>query len=423
MKIESEILCIHYYFPPIRSGGVLRNYFFAKAFCQVFDSACIVSTSNVDVMEQEKLLLPSNCSLYYAKTSDFRSIKRAENHIKESTKKSLAFKIFSKLHKTLPFHFYIGEGGIKYIKNSVQIASELIENKNITHIYSSFMPYADHKIASILKEKYPNLIWIADFRDLQNEPIYKNIYFPKLNTYLERKILKQANLVTTISDGLANTLKSIHPHVISVPRGIEMIKSYNTSLNSKSEIFTISYTGNLFQNFRDGAFFVKAFATAIIENEWSENQVRFIYAGRDNDAWVNWFKSKNIEKYLVCRGFISRPETRKIQESSNCLLLLSSSSEEQKGVLTGKLFEYLETENPILNVINGVKDEEFETIFRELEAGYIYYPAEENKLVHDLGELYRNFENNTLKGISDKAFKARENLSWDARIKQMLNAL
>ena len=133
MKLESEILCIHYYFPPIRPGGVLRNYFFAKAFCQVFDSACIVSTSNVDVMEQEKLLLPSNCSLYYAKTSDFRSIKRAGNHIKESTKKSLAFKIFSKLHKTLPFHFYIGEGGIKYIKNSVQIASELIENKNITN--------------------------------------------------------------------------------------------------------------------------------------------------------------------------------------------------------------------------------------------------------------------------------------------------
>ena len=416
MSVNKEIICIHYYYPPIRSGGVIRNYYFSREFAKFFSKVHVITTSNVDLMENEEMDIPDNVIIYKSKTKDFRSVTKAKNHYSESLKESFLIKIFLKLKKTLPFHFYIGEGSSQYINNAYKIANELIQENDISHIYSSFMPYADHKISSKIVAKNKSIKWIADFRDLQIEPIYKNIYFPSWNKIQEQRLLKNASLITTVSQGLANSMNYYNKTVLSIPRGVEL----DRRKKEKNSKFTISYTGNLFQHYRDGAFFVKTFCQ-FVKDKNIIDKAEFIYAGRDSKVWKKWFAEFDGLSFFFDKGFVSRDESKQIQFNSNALLLLSSSSEEHQGVLTGKLFEYLETMNPIINYINGVRDNEFETLFKDLGAGYIYYPGDDMKLYNQLNELYNKFELNEVNILSELAISNREKMSWNAQVKKMLN--
>lgn len=417
MSVKTEILCIHYYYPPIRSGGVLRNYYFSREFAKFFSKVHVITTSNVDIMDQELMELPENVVIYKAATKDFRSITKQGNHRSESLKNSVAVRFFIKLKKTLPFHFWIGEGGQKYIKSATKIAAKIIENNKISHVYSSFMPYADHKVASKLSGEYHSLKWIADFRDLQVEPIYNNIYFPVWNKSQERSILRRASLITTVSQGLASSMNYLKKPVLSVPRGIELW----AKAPIKNEVFTIAYTGNLFQHYRDGAFFVQVFCEFIRENDL-QNKVQFVYAGRDSKAWETWFDEEKGESFFKDEGFTSRERAREIQGKAHALLLLSSATKEHQGVLTGKLFEYLETKNPIINCINGVEDLEFEGLFKDLEAGWIFYSGEEAKLKNSLAKLYQNYEQKEAYTLSNEAIENRKKITWEARVKTILDA-
>lgn len=416
MTFDSDILCIHYYYPPIRSGGVLRNYYMSRAFAKMFRTVHVITTSNVDVMDNEELPLPSNVKIYKASTKDFRSVVSNGNHISMKNKNNLMYSFLSKLKKTLPFHFYLDEGGQKYIRSSFSIGEKLITKNDISHIYSSFMPYADHLIASKLKDKNQGIKWYADFRDLQVEPEYKNVYFENWNKRQERKIIKSATKVCTVSEGLARHLSKLHSHVISLPRGVEM----REQKREISEKFTIVYTGSLFYEYRDGKSVVDEITAFIEGRNISPDTFQFVYAGREGEIWERWFRSNGIEYYLDNRGFIAREGALEIQNEANILLLLTSSSNEHQGVLTGKLFEYLETGTPIINYINGIQDKEFEGLFEETDAGRIYYPESLSEFRIDLGEYYGMWERGEISAISQKGMTARKNMSWMGRAMELL---
>ena len=420
MTFDSDILCIHYYYPPIRSGGVLRNYYMSRAFAQMFKTVHVITTSNVDVMDNEELPLPSNVKIYKASTKDFRSVVSNGNHISMKNKSNFMYSFLSKLKKTLPFHFYLDEGGQKYIRSSVSLGGKLIGENNISHIYSSFMPYADHLIASKLKGKNQEISWYADFRDLQVEPEYKNVYFENWNKRQERKIIKSATKVSTVSEGLARHLSKLHSQVISLPRGVEMREEKREEKRAESKKFTIVYTGSLFYDYRDGKSVVDEITAFIEGRNISPDTFQFVYAGREGEIWERWFRSNGIEDYLDNKGFIARGGALEIQNEANLLLLLTSSSIEHQGVFTGKLFEYLETGTPIINYINGIQDKEFESLFEETDAGRIYYPESLSGFRVDLGEYYGMWERGEMETVSEKGIEVRREMSWEGRAMKLL---
>lgn len=362
---QSDILCIHYYFPPVRSGAVLRNYYFANTYSAYFKNVHVITSENAKTREQEPLPLNNNILRYEVKTWDYRSLKRYASHKPTGKKTSSTFQFLTKIQKTLPFHFLLGEGSIIYIWSAYKKAIDLIQKHDVKVVYSSFMPYADHLIAHLLKKRFPDIIWVADFRDLQIEPMYKNIYFEKLNIQIEKYLLKNVNLITTISPPFADRLSTYGPS-LSVPKGVN-IRTYKKKQNST---FKIVYTGHLAGHYRDGKFLV-ALLKKLHKNY--PNAFEFVYAGRDGATWQKWIDEAGLKTCFNNLGFISRKATLKLQEESDLLVLLTSSTPEYKGVFTGKLFEYLETKSPILNIINGIHDDTFEALFNAINAGIICY--------------------------------------------------
>jgi hypothetical protein len=302
-----------------------------------------------------------------------------------------------------------------YIWNGYRRAIKLIEKKEITTVYTSFMPYADHVIGCLLKRKYPHLIWIADFRDLHLEPIYKNTLWPSLQQRFEKRILSQANIVTSVSDGLCDKLKDYHHNVVTITKGVTVRPEQQLY-----DQFTISYVGGLFGEYRDPRPVFKAIQS------WRKSVnsfVRFLYVGKDGGQMRTWARECGMEDIFVDGGFIKREEASLVQDCSHINLLLTSSSVEHKGVLTGKLFDYIESRRPILCSVNGVYDEELESLFKQYKLGQIFYPEQEFKVVQYIDYMYTEWEKTgALAGVSNIKL-LEETLSWDGQARKLMDRI
>ena len=246
MSESRAILFLSYYFPPIHSIGVVRNYQLAVHLRKFFSRVLILTTSNRRLLPADPLSL-EGLTVFSIPTLDYRTLGALRNrrggHFKESTKRSLIVKSAIKLINTLPFNLLIGEGGFLYSLASYFKAVKLIKQEKVGYVYSSFRPYSDHFTAYLLKLRFPAIYWIADFRDLHIEPIYRLHYFTWSQRWMNGFLLKKANTVTTVSEGLAEHLRPFNKNVYVLRNGFSF-NEVGAEVN-KYQKFTIVYTGSL----------------------------------------------------------------------------------------------------------------------------------------------------------------------------------
>jgi hypothetical protein len=387
------------------------------------DMAWVLTTDNVKLFSQDPLPFSKKLQVESIYTIDFRTIIAKLFHnssvggsqFREEKKRSNFYQFAIKIQRSFPFFLFFAEGSIVYIINAYRRGSALIKNENIALIYSSFMPYADHVVAWMLKKKHPNVKWIADFRDLHIEPIYKNILWPGLQRWFEKKILRQADVITSVSEGLSNKLMGYHSNVLTLTKGVNI-----RPVQTLFDIFTISYVGGLYLDFRDPRPVFKAIQTW---RNLAPKPIRFQYVGKDGRQMRAIAIECGIGDIFEDDGFVKREQASLIQDRSHVNLLLTSSSQEHKGVLTGKLFDYIESCRPVLCMINGVYDEELEAFFRKYNLGKIFYPDQEMMILKYIDDLYIEWKNTgTLAGNSDVNLLARS-LSWEVQAMKLITAV
>lgn len=366
-----KILCLNYYFPPLLSTAVIRSYRIACTFAEYFDKVHVLTSDNHNRFPTEERPLPVNLDLHSIYTLDYRRLlagKKKDSHKPTTKKASPLFQWLLKVQKSYPFSLLLAEGNLIYIYGAYQKAKKLIREGSVTTIYSSFGPYADHFVAYLLKKKFPELRWIADYRDLQIEPIYKNVIFTNYQRRIEKKILQNADLVTCISDGFKSQLEVNGRPTKTILRGVEL-----RDPEVQYEKFTIAYTGSLYFDYRDPRALFSELESLISDDKINKDDIQLIYAGRDGQRYSEWINEYNLTAIFNNKNMVSQEEAKSIQNRSHINLLLTSSSPELTGVLTGKIFEYFEALNPTLCLINGVYDPEFEALFSELNAGTVVY--------------------------------------------------
>ena len=93
-------------------------------------------------------------------------------------------------------------------------------------------------------------------------------------------------------------------------------------------------------------------------------------------------------------GYVSHDKVLQLQPKSQILLLLEIDSEETKGILPGKLFEYLNARRPILAI--GPEGWEASAIIQETNSGVGLVSSDESALKNVLLEWFVLFEKNKL---------------------------
>lgn len=251
-----------------------------------------------------------------------------------------------------------------------------IEWDSYDAIITSFSPRWVHLLGRWIKTKYPNIIWIADYRDsalsIDDVPRNEKRSFAKLYT-------SKAECVTGISQGVIDNLflpESQKAKVITNgfdPEDLSMRK------REKSNKFLISYTGTLYSQgsqVRDLKPCFQALKELIQEDELDSEDLLFVYAGSSSDLFETQAGSYRSVFSISDIGFVSRSKCYELQNASSLLLLCTWNTTEMQGVVTGKIFEYFSSHVPIVGLCSGdLSCSAIKEILTCANAGFCYEEA------------------------------------------------
>ena len=95
------------------------------------------------------------------------------------------------------------------------------------------------------------------------------------------------------------------------------------------------------------------------------------------------------------KSYVSHQEALQLQRSSQLLLLIEIDSEETKGIIPGKLFEYMVSERPILAV--GPAGADIERIIKETNTGSFFLYSQKEQIKEFLLEKFSLYTKGELK--------------------------
>lgn len=425
-----KILFLAYYFPPIKSIALLRVWQWSRHLLPFVDKVFVITTKNRQILAKEERPT-EGVEIYEARTFDYRTLaaKRHPNtksvHFDEQKKASFLMQIFIKLKNTIPFNFFIGEGGFLYTLSSVYIGYQLIKKHKIRYIISSFPPYSDHYSAWILKLIFrKKIVWIADYRDPHINPIFKWYFGLKFQRWANWFLMSQADMLTTVSDGLKSILFPFNPNVYTIRNSFncEILNTHKD--NIYLDKFCIAYTGSMYQH-QNPALLFEVLNEIFDEYPTIKNSLQIIYAGKDSHTWKVFAESYQLAHILVLKGNLTMHEAIDIQRKSHVNLLLTPASTTVKGLLGGKLCEYLAARRPIIALINGVQDPEFEEIMQHTEGGIVVYHQQKEshlRLKNFLLQLFYTWKENPDKLPFIPAHLLTP-FTWTYQIETFLNSL
>jgi len=420
---NSGILVISYKSPPFSSMGATRVYYLIKYLKKYFSELTLSTKKVSDKCLNEYRTLDENIQLIQNSSFDYRSLGSKNTSFFRGHKNNGISNFLSRLLNSYPFNLLAGEAGMLYILLSYFRCREIIRKKKIRYIFSSFRPYADHYIAYLLKKRYPSLIWIADFRDPHVHIGGKNVYFVNLQHRFNKKMFNSADYVCTVSDGLAQYFNRYRKDIKILRNGYDSV-DFPENLKKSNSTFNITYTGSLYPLHQDASILFRSIKELIISNKIDAKLVKLIYAGKDRDVWENWIRKYHLEDLYQSFDHIPYSKSRGLQMESSVNLVLSWSGTDIKGIITGKIYEYLASGNPILALINGPMDHEFKTLVKKNKNSLVLNSHQENipRIKSFLMHLYSSWLNQGIGGDKNVSEIPQE-YHWKNNIEKFIHSI
>jgi len=311
----NKVLIISPNFPPANKVSSLRPYYLARAFSR--------RGLEVDV---------------YSYVSRDGSLQRAEERLAV---------------------FRMGGSSFRWLLSVfLSLLRSRIRGDRYSVVLSTYGPSVSHVVGLIAKVIWPYAIWVADYRDLWTTGYYYRTEITlagKIKRRLEKLILMPAELIMSVSPTLLKHLTRFHrkPGLLMY-NGFE--KSSGVVMEGGGKVLPdvgavrIVYTGTIYperspEDLLEAILGVKRrIADAAVVD------LRIFFAGH-----VDPRVEKRIQKYVdiglvEILGPVDRSVAYQLQLEADFLLLIEAPEATALGVLTGKLFEYLGTGNPIIAV-------------------------------------------------------------------------
>ena len=283
-------------------------------------------------------------------------------------------------------------------------------------IYSSSLPNTCHLIASRLSKEL-NLPWVAEFRDLWSQNHVWRRFQPLgwLEESLERRVIRRANALVTVSPLLASQLRELHKKQIwVVQNGFDEQATTNTLLTEQRK-FVVAYTGLIYPHTRAPKLLFDVLEDLLRSEAIDESELEVRFFGRKL-GYVSQLLSKYplLSKVVLIGGEIDHESALREQRHASVLLLLESTSTRARGVFTGKLFEYLGASRPILAF--GPKGGAIDMLLQETKAGELVTNIEEaENVLQNWIEQYK--EKGYVQFLGDE--KAMAKYSWQEQARKV----
>lgn len=274
---------------------------------------------------------------------------------------------------------------------AVEAGDRLFAEEKIDAIISTSAPMTTHFIARKLKKGH-GVPWIADLRDLWSQN-HNYIYSPIRRWFdrrLELKTLASADALVTVSQPWADEMGTLHKgkSVFAITNGFDP-ETLNIPPVRLTDKFTITYTGTIHQGKQDTSKLFRALRDLTSNGVMNPDNVEVRFY-RPEEGWLE----KEAEAYGlsgIVRQYGQVPRTVSIEKQRESQVLLVINWEEEGGIvgISGKLFEYLASQRPILNT-GGLGNYMTEDLLKETKAG-IHAPTVED-VKNSIKELYQEYK-------------------------------
>lgn len=391
-----KVLVITYYWPPAGGPGVQRVLKFVKYLPQFGYEPIVLTVENGEYPAIDESLqkdVPIHLKVYKSRAwSPYQLFRKSTSNDKSIDTfvlddKKPSFKM--RLAYFLRQEFFIPDARIGWVNSATKLAKKIIAQEGIDLVFSSSPPHSLQLIAKRIKSA-TNLPWVADFRDPWTDAFWEqNATRSKRsaarNLRLEQNVLSTADSRITVSQGVADLLdknKSRKYHLI--PNGFDQA-DFNDLIReeNRDEVLRITYTGSIAQSQMPE----NVLETIAALNESSIRVELHLY-GKADATFFKKVKTLKLGDAFVHHGYISHDEVLQKMLDADVLLLLIP-RDHGKGILSGKLYEYLATGNYILGVgdSSGVAAE----VLHETSSGkMIDFETSASSLLNELLERKKN---------------------------------
>lgn len=354
----AKVLIITYYWPPSGGAGVQRWLKFTK-YLPSSGWLPVVLTVNPEYaaypFRDPSLYgeIPLDVEVHRTKALNFFALyNRDQSKIPHAGFASGSEKgLRSKISRFIRGNFFIPDPRRGWNRYAFRKACELIKDENITHVITTSPPHSTQLIGLRLKRRFPDITWVADMRDPWTDIYYYDMFRPSLparmlDRQMEKMVLSRADTVITVGQTLASILagkaEDIEKKIHVLPNGFdeEDFQGIAPTLPGK---FTITYVGTL-----SPAYPVTGFIEAVREVRAAGTPVAMKFVGTVPDPVQAMFPADEEGKGPEFIPYCDHPVAIKHMMESSLLLLIIPDHPSNRSILTGKIFEYMATEKPIL---------------------------------------------------------------------------
>ncbi len=399
-----KVLIISYYWPPSGGAGVQRWIRFVNHLRSFgWEPVLYVpKDANYPVVD-EKLMdkIPGDIetlkleikepSRFLSKLAFWKKSKKKTNYNNQQQQgknRSLKHKITWYIRG----NFFIPDARFLWIKPSVKYLSNRLKKGDIDLIVSTGPPHSLQIIARDLKRKH-NIPWVADFRDPWTtmdylQEMYLSNRAKKKHANMEASVINEADEVVVVGKTMFNEFNDNYNRQVEIiHNGYDSVGTTENQFELDQK-FTIVHIGSFLKNRNcDDLWEVLSKLTKEKEDFAANFELKLV--GNIAPNVMESIHRFGLDKFLNKIDYLPFIETQKHLYGAQILLLPIDRISNAEFVLTGKLFEYLKSQRPIL--LLGPSKGDAAHIVKNCNAGDICDFDDKNKIESVLLERYQKF--------------------------------
>ncbi len=223
-------------------------------------------------------------------------------------------------------------------------------------VFSSYSTFSVHEAARYAQKTGKAGKWIADFRD------EVNLFFWWQNGRARRytdMVRRHADLITAVSYGVLDMMDMEETgRVLTNGFDREDLPAAACGESRQDGKLRVAYCGYISEGrknapHRDLSPMMQTLRALIDEGVLEKEQLLLVYAGSQGALFEAVAAASGLESCVENHGMVSRQESIRLQLTADLLLMASWHMTGRKGILTGKLFEYMMMEKPVICCMSG----------------------------------------------------------------------
>lgn len=406
-----RLLVITYYWPPSGGAGVQRWLKFSKYLREFGWEPVIYTPENGEVPVIDPSLerdIPVGLEVIrtpikepYGAYKKFVGQKKEEKintgFLTERKKPKLSERVAVWVRGNL----FIPDARKGWIAPSIRHLSTYLKDHPVDAIASTGPPHSMHMIAKGLKEKF-RLPWVADFRDpWTNIDFYKDLMLTKSadakHRRLERQVLQTADVILAVGPTLGQELRELGG------KRVEVITNGYDAADMKASPqldgkFTIVHIGTMVKT-RNPEDLWRALDELKTNGhpelpDGFEDDLEIKLVGKCDISVTNALTYYGLDGHVNRIDYVDHHKVIRFQQSAQVLLLVLNDTPNAKGILTGKLFEYLAARRPILCI--GQTDSDGGQVVAGTNSGLVVPHHDKQGAVEAIVQLYKHYKEGRL---------------------------